>query len=193
MICLTSTILGEETKEIEMDTAWLEGQISNLASGNREALGLIYDCINDSIYGYALSILGNTQDAEDILQECFLSLWKSAPTYKKMGKPMAWIFTITRNLCYMRIRKREKENLNMPENWEEYINGKENLSQEDRVVIGECIAGLAMEEKEILLLHVLGGLKHREIAELMEKPLSTILSKYNRTVKKLRENLREEN
>ena len=48
------------------------------------------------------------------------------------------------------------------------------------------------EEREVISLHVVTGLKHREIAKLLNKPLSTILSKYNRAIKKLQEIARED-
>ena len=61
-----------------------------------------------------------------------------------------------------------------------------DVSPEDRQVLQEALAGLGAEERQIVLLHAVAGLKHREIARLLEQPLSTVLSKYHRGLKKLR-------
>lgn len=53
------------------------------------------------------------------------------------------------------------------------------------------LAQLAQDEREIVVLHVVTGLKHREIAELLEMPLPTVLSKYRRSLKKLERLVRE--
>ena len=56
---------------------------------------------------------------------------------------------------------------------------------EDRLMLEAAFRALSPQECQIVLLHAVSGLKHREIARLMELPLSTVLSKYNRSLKKL--------
>ena len=53
-------------------------------------------------------------------------------------------------------------------------------------LLTECLKNLSDEERQIVMLHAVSGFKHREIARLLEMPLSTVLSKYNRAMKKLR-------
>ena len=72
------------------------------------------------------------------------------------------------------------------EDWENYISGNPNMTAEDRVILSECLRSLSDEERQIVMLHAVSGFKHREIAGLLEMPLSTVLSKYNRAMKKLR-------
>ena len=62
---------------------------------------------------------------------------------------------------------------------------------ENRIVTQALLAQLAQDEREIVVLHVVTGLKHREIAELLEMPLPTVLSKYRRSLKKLERLVRE--
>ena len=54
------------------------------------------------------------------------------------------------------------------------------------------LAKLSQEERQIVVLHVVAGLKHREVAALLELPLSTVLNKYNRSLKKLEKLVREQ-
>ena len=78
----------------------LDSLIASVAAGSSDALGELYRETCAGVYAYALSILKNSHDAEDVLQECYIRIQASASGYKPQGKPMAWIFTIARNLCY---------------------------------------------------------------------------------------------
>lgn len=167
--------------------------ISDIAlSGDNAALEQLYLLTKDAVYGFALSILKNTHDAEDVLHDCYLSVFHSASGYVSDGKPMAWIFTIVRNLCLSRLRSRSRFSDVPEEDWEPYLEAGEQVTPEDRIVLEHCLRDLADDEREILLLHVLSGLKHREIAAMTDRPLSTVLSRYHRALKKMRELLKEE-
>lgn len=187
MIALTSTISGMS----EMEKA--DRYISDIArNGGHAALEQLYLCTKDAIYGYALSILKNMHDAEDVLHDCYISIYQTAHSYVSSGKPMAWIFTITRNLCLSKLRSRSRFSDVPQEDWEQFLESNERVTAEDKVVLEHCLRDLADDEREILLLHVLSGMKHREIAALLNRPLSTILSKYHRALKKMRALLKEE-
>lgn len=187
MIALTSTISSMSGMEK------VDHYISDIArDGGHAALEKLYLCTKDAVYGYALSILKNTHDAEDVLHDCYISVYQTAHSYVSAGKPMAWIFTITRNLCLSKIRSRSRFADVPEEDWERYLESNERVSAEDKIILEHCLRDLADDEREILLLHILSGMKHREIAELLNRPLSTILSKYHRTLKKMRVLLKEE-
>lgn len=69
--------------------------------------------------------------------------------------------------------------------------GETNLGMvEDRMMLQAAFSKLSVEERNIIMMHLASGLKHREIAEILEKPLSTVLSRYNRALKKMKEELR---
>ena len=105
---------------------------------------------------------------------------------------MAWILTITRNLCLLKLRERKRMADIPPENWEPYLQACENASPEDRLILTECMKLLSDEERQIVILHAVAGFKHRETAKLLELPLSTVLSKYNRAMKKLKNHIGKE-
>lgn len=86
----------------------LDGWLEAMAQGDRSALEALYRQTSPAIYGFALSICRNEQDAEDVLQDTYLQALKGAERYRSQGKPMAWLLTITRNLCLMRLRERGK-------------------------------------------------------------------------------------
>lgn len=185
MICLTSTtnIMDAGSEEV------LERYIASIAKGDKDALSSLYRNASSAVYGYALSILKNTHDAEDVLHDCFVNIYSSAQSYKAAGKPMAWILTITKNLCLLKIREQRKTSHIPEEDWQNYIAENQEMSSEDKLVIEKCMTILSDEERQIVLLHVVAGFKHREIAQHMDLALATVLSKYNRALKKLRAHL----
>jgi RNA polymerase sigma-70 factor (ECF subfamily) len=137
------------------------------------------------VYGYALSLVKNVHDAEDVLQECYLKLCSAAAAYRKQGKPMAFLLRIVRNLCYDRLRDRQRRESDLSSELAA-MSAWPNLSEEDRVTLRACLEELRDEERQVILLHVLGGFRFHEIASFTEEPLSTVLSRYHRAMKKLR-------
>ena len=161
------------------------------ANGDTEALSGLYERTHAAIYGYALSLLKNAQDAEDVMQDTFVRAYHSAQQYREPGKPMAWLMTIARNEALGRIRARGRTVTMSPEDWQEQFADRPDVTQEDLLTLRALLDTLSDEEREIVTLHALTGLKHREIAALLELALPTVLSKYNRAIKKLGKSLKE--
>lgn len=179
-------LLGVVSNSEEWPDTLCESCISRIAGGDRDALGTLYENTKNVIYGFALSIVQNVQEAEDVLQDTFVSIYFSAGNYNKMGKPMAWVLTIVRNLSLMKIRDRRKT-MDIPEDeWSLFVADTAAVTSEDKLVLTAALKAITPEESQIVILHVVGGFKHREIAGILELPLSTVLSKYNRAIKKLK-------
>ena len=159
-------------------------------AGDRDAFHQLYLETERTVYGFILSILKNRHDAEEVLQETYLKIWISAQNYQPQGKPLAWMLTIARNLCYMKFRDRKYladmglDEL-MGEESGEWCSALEQIP--DAMVLKTALETLGEEERQIVLLHASSGLKHREIAENLGMPLATVLSKYNRAMKKLKQ------
>lgn len=172
-----------------------ERLLNRIAAGDEEAFRQLYQNTDKTMYSFILSILKNPQDAEEVLQETFLKVWTSAGSYQSQGKPLAWMFTIARNLCYMKFRDQKHQSDMGLDDISEKETGEVCLPIEqaaDKMVLQAALDILKEEERQIVLLHVTAGLKHREIAANMGMPLATVLSKYNRAMKKLENHLREE-
>ena len=167
----------------------LEALIGGIAAGSREDLAELYRRTRAAVYGLALSYLKNGAEAEDVAQDTFVKVWESAPGYRAQGSPMAWMLTIARNLARMRLRRSGRQVGLEEEQWNAIPADAPAVSAEDRQVLQTALAALGEEERQIILLHAVTGLKHREIAALMELPLATVLSKYHRGLKKMRAQL----
>lgn len=160
-----------------------------LAGGDRSRLAELYELTSVQIYSFALSMLKNSHDAEDVTHDTYMSIIASAESYENRGKPLAWILTITRNLCLMKLRQRNKNADYCEENWEDTLAVANGLSPEDTAILRVCMESLTEEELRIVVLHAVSGFKHREIASLLSLPLPTVLSKYSRSIKKLKKML----
>ncbi len=169
------------------DAATLDIYLRRVADGDSHALEDIYRETHTSVYAYALSVLKNVHDAEDVLHDTYIALYQAAGNYTSSGKPMAWIVTIAKNLCLMKLRERKK-NADIEED-EFFVDAHYNetaMSPEDRFILNECMNELSDEERQIVVLHAVSGFKHREIAVFLNMALPTVLSKYNRALKKLK-------
>ena len=172
-----------------------EALLKKVAEGDQEAFQRLYQNTDRTMYSFILSIVKHPQDAEEIMQEVFLKIWTSAKSYKSQGKPLAWMFTIARNLCYMKFREQKHESDITLDDLSGTETGEVCTEIEmaaDKMVLLAALSILKEEEREVVLLHTSGGLKHREIAASLKIPLATALSRYNRAMKKLENYLREE-
>ena len=160
-----------------------------IAEGNKDAFRILYEQTYQSIYVYLLSIVQNKEEAEDLLQETFIRVRLYVDRYSDQGKPLAWMFTIARNLAYMRLRELKKKSFQEFETIQNMIGFSVIQNVEDRIVLEGAFQVLNDEERSIVLLHAVSGMKHKEIASILNKPLSTVLSKYNRAIKKLNQEL----
>lgn len=177
--------------DIEQRDRAIERYIAQLAGGNTDSLAALYEETATDIYSFALSILKNTHDAEDVLHDCYLSICAAADGYRAKGKPMAWILTITRNLSFKKLASHGKAAELPQEAWENMLSANDRMDHDDRLVLAQCMTKLSDEERQIIVLHAVSGFKHREIASLLRSPLPTVLSKYSRAMKKLKKFLTE--
>lgn len=157
-----------------------------IANGDDEAFTELYYATYKQIYGFLLSLTKNKEDAEDLLQNTYVKIRNGARLYKKAGTPMAWMCTIAKNQYLDFVRKYGKYqgiDYELVENQTLYS----SISDTDnRLILQAAFEHLSDEERTIVIMHLVNGLKHREIAQIINIPLSTVLSKYNRTLKKLK-------
>lgn len=161
--------------------------ILQIAQGKSGALEQLYRQTASAVYGYALSILKDAAAAEDVMQDTFVNVMQSAASYRPSGKAMAWLLTITRNLALMRLRKFENKNLSFEEAFNTEDTRDSFAQSENRMVLSAMLERLSADERQIVMLHALSGLKHREVAEMLGLPQATAISKYNRALAKLRD------
>ena len=92
-------ILFALTSDIKQSTDYadLDSLLYGISNGDKKCLEQLYQVTHTSVYSFALSVLKNHHDAEDVLHDCYVAVWNGAESYVSRGKPMAWIITIAKN------------------------------------------------------------------------------------------------
>lgn len=175
---------GEQLqKGLEID----EKLIKRIAKGDMDAFDILYRQSERTLYAYVLSLTKDHETTLDIMQDTYVKLISAAHLYKPMGKPLAWIFTIAKNLFYQKLRKEKNVEHMDPTDLSDDKRFSYVTDIEDRLVLEGVLKLLTQEEREIIMLYAVSGMKHKEIAENLGLNLSTTLSKYHRALKKLRD------
>ncbi|KAF5090565.1 ECF RNA polymerase sigma factor SigK [anaerobic digester metagenome] len=187
MMVLNDTVSTEKQK-LNID----EAIFTRIANDDMAAFEELYRLTERTVYAFVLSTLKNHDDTLDVVQDTYLKIRAAAHLYQPMGKPMAWVFTIARNLSISKIRSKQKNDSVEMTDLENDLNFSYVSDQEDRLVIQTALKILSSEETEIILLHAISGFTHREIAQNLDMKLSTVLSKYHRGLKKLKKYLIEQ-
>lgn len=166
----------------ELDNEELRIKLIALHSGDKISFEEIYDDLKTPMYTIILRITQNKSLSEDILQEVFVKLFQSPPK-PPINNPRAYLFQIARNLAIDNVRKRQQFiDLESIENIV-YL-PTDDLSQ--KLDIDHAMKTLTLHECQIVSLHINGGLKFREIADIMNIPLGTVLWKYQKALGRLR-------
>ena len=185
LICMTSA------DENSSQSTRLDQYIRLTAENDAEAFARLYRETAKAVYAYALSLLKNRQDAEDVLHDCYVNVYHAAGSYRSQGRPMGWIMSIAKNLCFQTLRRRSRTEELDEEDWAR-LPALSGMNDEERLTVRASLSALRDDEQKVLLLHAVAGFKHREIADFLELPLSTVISKYNRAAKKLKSILEKE-
>jgi len=143
----------------------------------------IYEEYFDRVYYKILSSVKNPEDAEDLAQEVFISVYKNLHKFRADSKIYTWIYRIAINKTYDFFRKK-KINLELNE---EILNIEEAVDLNGSMIVKENLKKLEKNEQEVVVLKDIYGYKLREIAELKGRNISTIKSIYYKALKNLEE------
>ena len=164
-----------------MDNESLRNKLIALHSGDKIAFEEIYNHLKTPMYTIILRITQDRSFSEDILQEVFLKLYQSPPE-PSIRKPRAYLFRMARNLAIDNVRK-----LPQYANWDN-IENIVHLPLDDfsaRMDIDHAMKTLSLQECQIVSLRINGGLKFREISDVMGIPLGTVLWRYRKGITQL--------
>jgi RNA polymerase sigma-70 factor (ECF subfamily) len=170
-----------------------------VAEGNRVAFAALYDRFSTPLYSLALKMLANEAEAQDLLQEVFLSIWNKAVTFRSdRGSAFAWVVSQARNRAIDRIRSRRRRGELLEAHGPELEpSGSAVLSSAQNAELSErgrhvrdALEQLSEEQRQVLRLAYFEGLTQLEIAERLAEPLGTIKARAHRGMARLRASLR---
>jgi RNA polymerase sigma-70 factor (ECF subfamily) len=147
----------------------------------------------DAAHNLAKWLLRNEEDAKDVVQEAYLRAFRSFGGFRG-SNGRAWLLTIVRNTSYTLLKKNRVVDFTTTFDEEIHVSGDESVSpatilerSEDADLVREAMDDLPAEFREILALRHLEGLSYKEIADIVQIPPGTVMSRLSRARAKLKE------
>ena len=160
--------------------------IKKIAQGEEEAFAVLYKEIRKDIFAFALSILNNYHDAEDVMQEVFVKIKLQAGTCENFENINGWLIRVTKNTAVDLMRKKKAYVIDeelAKSGAHTGIHAKEESEvAEYSIFISELFSELKDEERQIVALHLISDLTHKTIAETLGLPLTTVKWRYRKAI-----------
>jgi RNA polymerase sigma-70 factor, ECF subfamily len=184
--------------------AWTEADAIRLAqTGNAAAFEYLYQLHGRRVYALCLRMVGNPADAEDLMQEAFLQLFRKIATFRGESAFSTWLHRMTVNVVLMRLRKKSLPTDSLEETMEpdaENSGPKRDVGAPDlrlsgavdRVNLERSIEQLPPGYRTVFVLHDVQGYEHNEIANMMGCSVGNSKSQLHKARTRLRELLQEE-
>lgn len=161
--------------------------------GNRQAFAQLYDETKAKLFAVSLRIVRERHIAEEVLQDCFVSIWNNASKYATAkSAPMTWMTAIVRNRSLDIVRRPLVEIADEDDffalNMEDETPGPQDLlaAARDRHKIEHCMKRLEGEQLQTISLAFFHGLTHSEVADHLGRPLGTVKTHIRRGLMKLK-------
>ena len=164
-------------------------------SGEREAFSQLIRLNIQRVYRTAFAVLRNHDDAEDVAQETFVRAYQSIARFDESRPLFPWLFRIARNLCLNRIERVSKRETAVAEL--DYLTDSSPTPEQSAVAtedlnrVREAVARLPDQHREIIQLSHFQECSYREIAEILDIPIGTVMSRLYNARKKLKSLLEE--
>ncbi len=173
--------------------------LAAMARGDKAALAGLYDQLSRPIYSLAYRMLGDAGEAQDLVQDIFLQVWRTAATYDtSRGSAFAWMATLTRNRAIDRIRMRKRRTELLanaaPELQPAPLSDESDSAgslwlREKAAAVRTALASLAPDQQQAIELAYFSGLTQQEIAAQLNEPLGTIKARIRRGLLRLKDRL----
>ena len=170
--------------------------IRQVANQDRDAFSQLYDRFSTLVFTLAMRMLRARSDAEDLLQDVFVQVWRQAQNYStERGSPEAWIVNLARSRAIDKIRsiRRMEKSFVLtddPARAESSDNVESSAAEsEARMAMNSALANLPETQRKVLELAYFGGLTQTEIATRLAEPLGTVKTRMRSAIQRLREML----
>lgn len=174
--------------------------VRRMARRDKAACAELYDRFSRPLYSVALRILNDAAEAEDIVQDVFVSLWERAASFEAgRGSAFAWAVALTRNRAIDRLRMRRRRSDLLADSFAADIPGGQSMPEtdtagnlafkEESVAVRAALSTLPSEQVRALELAFFSGLTQQEIAARLSEPLGTVKARIRRGLLKLRDTL----
>jgi len=164
------------------------------AAGHADGLASLFEWHGDQVYRLCLHLLGSPTEAEDATQDVFLRILDKAASFQARSKVGTWIHRITMNHCLNLLKKRRRQPLALVTDAEVEPAAPAAAADADHLEEAEIVAQvrslvarLPEEGRVVFVLREMEGLAYRDIAEALEIPLGTVMSRLSRARDRFRQ------
>lgn len=161
--------------------------IERCRAGDNEAFRHIVERYQAEAIGHATAILGTHEDALDAVQEAFIDAFLALDRLDLSRRFYPWFYVVLRNRCYKLARGRRREMSSSDEM--EILAPAAGVRPEESMLLEQAMLELPTEDRELITLRHLDGLSYQQLAERLEVPQGTIMSRLYHARKKLRDGL----
>ncbi len=178
----------------QIDVALLQ----RIALRDTEAMSLFYDRHSACLYGLALKMLWDEQDAQDVLQDTLVSLWNKAAKYDpSLSSPLSWTVVMLKHKAIDCMRGNERRQKKLQRSRTDFgfaadvddLSASEPVRRELRLTVRKALDDLQPSQRRVLDLAFYSDLSHAEIANRLNLPLGTVKTVIRRSLLKLRDRL----
>ena len=170
-----------------------EALLQRIALQDEAAFGVFYDRHGRLAYSLACRILGDTAEAEDVVQEAFLRVWRMAGSFDtQRGNARTWLLSVVHHRSIDMVRRRRGQPLpglvseaNQPSTAASHVWNEVSIVL-DREAIKAALRQIPSEQKQAIELAYFGGFTHQQIAQLAQLPLGTVKGRIRMGMEKLR-------
>ena len=179
--------------DLDVNRSLLVSALARIPAGDRTALQTVYRLTSAKLFAVCFRILGEQTEAEDVLQEVYLTVWRKAAEFDAArASPMTWLIAIARNRAIDRLRathtSRRMEPIDQAMELADGAPAADSALEgaQESVRLHECLGGLADHEHNALRAAFFDGNTYEELAERMKVPLGTMKSWIRRAMIKLK-------
>ncbi|MEZ4462799.1 MAG: RNA polymerase sigma factor [bacterium] len=205
LLAIVKSLFGRKSDQKPYEEQSDEELMLGYADGDARAFEVLLRRHEKPVFNFIYRSVGRKDIAEELLQDVFLRVIRNASSYQQSAKFTTWLYTIARNICIDRSRKKGGKELSLDQPvgdddkstfLDQVVDGSSQMATDyDRDVfrqrLEQALAKLPDEQREVFVMREISDLKFREIAEILDIPVPTVKSRMRYALEALRGHLSE--
>jgi RNA polymerase sigma-70 factor (ECF subfamily) len=170
----------------------IDDYIERLKSKDNDAFKFIYEQTKRGVYAVIVAIVKDRSTTEDLMQDTYVKMLKNLDKYERGRNFNAWITQIAKNLALDYYRRNHKTSIIDPLENSQFFDREQEAKSISEYSLEEMLIPLDDIERQVVLLHIVSETKFKTIAEIVDKPLGTVLWIYQKALQKIKKHLGKE-
>ena len=169
------------------------GLVAGVARGDEPSFRALYDRFSKPLFSLLIKMLQNQDDAEEVLQNVFLQIWRRSESYKpELSSVFTWLVMITRGRAIDRLRARQRHLAVVDRIAAEAPSGEpdapaEAVDSDSRALVASALQRISEDQRQVIELAFFSGLSQAEISQRLSAPLGTVKARIRRGLMQLKD------